>query len=1064
MPSPLTPELLNDHARSILECHLKPGVAEEEIRVAVRDFLVASGLARAGEIEMEQAPAAGSTGRVDLRTRDLIIEFKVRIGDRINPLPKHVEQLDAYLDAAIGGGRPQRFGILTDGRYWILRWPGMGPVRTHAPHAFTLTDARHGLALYEWLRDQSQALEERHILPTEDEIRSRLGEGPRFERHIEALAKLYEANRDDPTIALKRDLWRTLLAAALGQVVEDEPDLDRLFIRHTYLSVVVGLAVQAAFGIEIEAASASALLNGERFVAETGVSGVVESDFFTWPAEAGPAEAGGEAWIRDLAKRIGWFDWSQAEWDIARILYESVIPADDRRRLGEYYTPDWLAREIVAAVVTDPLNQRVLDPACGSGSFIFAAVRRYLGAARDAGRSWSQCLDGLLSRVIGIDVHPVAVHLARATWTLAAREALEGAAQEGGSARDAATVPIYLGDSLQLRGEADPQKMFGQTVTIPVPDSPDSERRQNRMLEFPRELVEQADWFDSLMTGMASTIEQGGDPVWAVADAGVGEGEDRRMLERTARLLKQLHDEGRDHIWAYYTRNLVRPVALRANPVDVIVGNPPWITYKKTEAVVREELEHQSKYRYEIWAGGRYATHQDIAGMFFTRCVDLYLKQNGAAGMVLPHSALQTGQYTKWRDGQWGALSVDLGWRQAWDLERIEPNTFFPVPSSVVFLRRIEPPGKPLGGQADRWRGPVGGPFTMEQIPLTDTSGEFASPYGDQARQGAVIVPRALFLVNLEASTALVNAANTLTVSPRRTSQEKKPWKDLALSELASQTIETEHVFDVHLGETVAPYVLLEPRKAVLPLSRTSGQLEKRDDGWYGIDPLSLGERMRRRWRTMNEIWVQHKNRNTKFSLLEQIDYMSKLNAQRLDASRRVSTRLDASRRVSTRLDASRDYIPYPIRVLYTSSGRPTAAILTQPARLVESTLYWIPVETMDEAHYLTAIINSQTLEVQLAPLMPKGQFGARHVQKHIWRLPIPSFNPNDRVHLELAQAGREAASGATALWQEVRVEREQQGRSTSSRIARAAINEWLDQSPQGQRVETLVRRILPEA
>ncbi len=68
---------------------------------------------------------------------------------------------------------------------------------------------------------------------------------------------LYQASRDDPTIAVKRDLWRRLLAAALGQVIAEEPDLDRLFVRHTYLSVVVGLAVQSAFGIAIEEAAQS---------------------------------------------------------------------------------------------------------------------------------------------------------------------------------------------------------------------------------------------------------------------------------------------------------------------------------------------------------------------------------------------------------------------------------------------------------------------------------------------------------------------------------------------------------------------------------------------------------------------------------------------------------------------------------------------------------------------------------------------------------------------------------------------------------------------------------------
>ena len=848
------PDTCAQYAKLILDRHSQPGVKEAEIGVAVRDFLIQTGLVSAGEEGMEQPPAPGASGRVDLRTRDVIIEFKVRIGNQISPQSEFVAQLDDYLAAAKESGEPQRFGILTDGKYWILRWPGMGPVSTQAPNAFTLGSAEHGLLLYEWLRDQSQALEARGVPPTDEEVRSRLGEGPRFEQHIASLTELYQANRDDPTIALKRDLWRSLLAAALGQVVEEEPDLDRLFVRHTYLSVVVGLAVQAAFGIEIEAAANSdpvALLGGQLFVDQTGVSGVVESDFFTWPAEEGPAEAGGDDWIRDLAKRIGWFEWNEAESDIARILYESVIPADDRRRLGEYYTPDWLAREIVDAVVTDPLNQRVLDPACGSGSFIFAAVRKYLTAAKADGRSSAQAVDGLLDHVIGIDVHPVAVHLARATWTLAARDALEGAVAEGQSVN--ATVPVYLGDSLQLRAET--SGMFAQqTVTIPVPDPPDSDVEYNRELEFPRALVEQADWFDNLMTRMANAIENGEDPAWALDDEAIGSGSDREMLEKTAALLQQLHEEGRDHIWAYYTRNLVRPVALRADPVDVIVGNPPWITYNKTQAVIREELERQSKERYNIWVGGpQYASFQDISGLFFTRCVHLYLDGGGLAAMVLPHSALQSGQYRKWRSGDWGAIAASLRIRPPWDLEQIQPNDFFPVPASVVFAQRRLSRGLPLVQQAARWKGEPGGSLIHEMVELTDTSGEYQSPYAARARSGAKITPRCLYMVDVEKSQALVSAANVLTVSPRRSRKEKAPWKGLRLRELQHQAIEAEHVRDVHLGETIAPFVALEPVKAVLPVSRQTGQLAKEVAGWYGVDPLTLGERMRRRWRTVSE-------------------------------------------------------------------------------------------------------------------------------------------------------------------------------------------------------------------
>ena len=200
---------------------------------------------------------------------------------------------------------------------------------------------------------------------------------------------------------------------------------------------------------------------------------------------------------------------------------------------------------------------------------------------------------------------------------------------------------------------------------------------------------------------------------------------ERQTLEETIAAMQRLHAEGRNHIWAYYTRNLVRPVALSRSKVDAIVGNPPWLNYNQTISTLRTELERQSRSIYGIWAGGRYATHQDVAGLFFARSVDLYLKDGGVIGMVMPHSALQTGQYTKWRTGTWRSerrgrgrgrsparvLVVDFGYKTAWDLERLEPNTFFPVPASVVFARRSGEDGKAtaLAGEVERWLGKAGG-------------------------------------------------------------------------------------------------------------------------------------------------------------------------------------------------------------------------------------------------------------------------------------------------------------------------------------------------------------------
>ena len=138
------------------------------------------------------------------------------------------------------------------------------------------------------------------------------------------------------------------------------------------------------------------------------------------------------------------------------------------------------------------------------------------------------------------------------------------------------------------------------------------------------------------MGDIAEAIENGDDPYLALDDHGITDPGERKTLEMTIAAMQRLHNEGRNHIWAYYTRNLVRPVALSRSKVDVIVGNPPWLNYNRTVSTLRTELERQSKNIYGIWTGGKYATHQDVAGLFFARSVDLYLKDGGVIGWCCP--------------------------------------------------------------------------------------------------------------------------------------------------------------------------------------------------------------------------------------------------------------------------------------------------------------------------------------------------------------------------------------------------------------------------------------------
>ena len=518
----------------------------------------------------------------------------------------------------------------------------------------------------------------------------------------------------------------------------------------------------------------------------------------------------------------------------------------------------------------------MLDPSCGSGTFIAECVEHFLEAAEQQNVPDTKIFEMLRDAVTGIDVHPVATHLARAAWVIAARPAI---AQ---SVSTAVTVPIYLGDSLQLGFQS--RDLFAeQNVTIRVNDDDDTE------LLFPIALVNSAENFDQLMVDVADYIEIGQDPKLALQDINWLSDGELETLSETIDKLTYLHIVGRDHIWAYYTRNLVRPITLARNKVDVIVGNPPWINYNQTTDILRDELVYQSRNVYGIWAGGRHASNQDVASLFYSRSVDLYLQDGGLIGMVMPHSALQAGQHTKWRTGEWksrgGArtLHVNFQVRKAWDLERLNPNDFFPVPSSVVFAKRTGEDGnaKPLAGTVRQWVGETGSANVRRvDKAVTDTSAGFLSPYATRTRRGADIIPRVLFFVNEVPNPATVRVSGTATTEPRRGTNDKPPWKNLELTNLRGNTIEDDHLFDVYLGETLVPYATLDPLKAVLPVRRSATGLSKQQGSNYEIAARSLGRRMQQRWSQINRVWEEHKSAANRLSLLDRLDYFGNLSSQ----------------------------------------------------------------------------------------------------------------------------------------------------------------------------------------
>ena len=235
----------------------------------------------------------------------------------------------------------------------------------------------------------------------------------------------------------------------------------------------------------------------------------------------------------------------------------------------------------------------------------------------------------------------------------------------------------------------------------------------------------------------------------------------------------------------------------------------------------------------------------------------------------------------------------------------------------------------------------------------------------------------------------------------------------------------------------MVPYATLEPLKALLPVKRGDYQIPADRNGPGGISLGGLERRMRGRWQTISNFWEQNKGRRSKLNLAENLDYLHKLSSQL------VWQQNDGSR---------------PVRMMYSEAGQPTAAVVNDENSIVDTTCYWISCKNIQEANYLLAIINSDALYEAVQPLMAKGQFGARHLHKQLWKLPIPEYDAADPLHREIAEAGAAAARGAAERLADLRSQR---GERLTVTIARRELRAWLRASAEGAAVEGVVGRLL---
>lgn len=949
------------------------------------------------------------SGRADTQTETVIIEWE---RDLAKTGTHAQQQLEEYLEGNWRSGQEYRFILLaTDGIRWRIYAPDwsrleFGAFRLGAN--FALREIRKFDLEPSTFDEFPFFLDEilfatQAKLATLENIQADFGDTSAV--FINSLAVLQECSTDIETrseLAVAFEQWRRFLSIAYGRF-DDSP---QMFLIHTYLSVFakfIAYSVLTKRSITDDE-TIRGVLRGTAFK-RLNVERFVEDDFFHWVGE--------DAYIaklrpmfRELNRRLQEYNFSEIKEDILKGVYQELIDFDTRHALGEYYTPDWLCEAILEEVEFKE-DSRILDPACGSGSFLRATVARIVSLYPDLSAR------ALADQIVGIDIHPLSVQIAKTTMLLALGDKVA-------CAREPIVLHVYLANSLLVpKGTAN---LFEFSFTVTV---------DNRRHVIDVRGMTGPDDFDDLITFCDDMVRRYEKPVdrerfvqlaTPALPRSFGETTISQLYDVYASM-KRASDEDRNTIWKFILQNSYKPVFLR-NRFDLVVGNPPWLTfagisngeYQTLLLELADEMGVTPVSRANI-------PHLEIAAVFLAHSVSYFLKPSGSLVFVLPRSFFSADQHDNTRAGSVHGLQLT----QAWDLEHVSP--LFRVPCCVLFARPSSEngphsiaatglKGMALSGRLGRphihWadaqqrllRRPTkyyysslraGGRQTRSALTESDTSGLIGTnAYFERFSQGATIVPRNFFFVKLDPRDAAKPDLRESVVWVESANEESKGvW----IGKLLSGQAEGKYLFRTAISRNLVPFALVEPPLILLPVAEeknASGTVEFRLLDSETL--LERGDRYASAWFLEAErLWDDNRtdrNRAGNVSLSDYLNWQKKLTDQKPDAR----------------------YL-----VLYTSSSSDASAVVVDRREfdlpfVVDHKAYWCDCTSEAEALYLAGYINSNFANDMIKDFQSRGLFGPRDIHKTILKLPFPKFDKKDAAHLRLGEITHACARKAAGF------------------------------------------------
>ncbi len=734
-----------------------------------------------------------------------------------------------------------------------------------------------------------------------------------------------------------------------------------------------------------------AILNGKYF-SRQNIYNFVDYDYFGWLNDTPYVEYFIPC-AREIQNRLRAYDFSQlGEQDLFGRLLAQLANREHRLMLGQEFTPHWIARDIVNYNI-DKLGDevpRIMDMCCGSGVFLIESIKAVREKYEISAENFDDEKDSIIiSAVMGFDIDPLAVMLAKVNWIMAMRDLFP---VHNGSI----TVPIYHADSLFVatsithRMSTEGEDYFilvlnQQQIRIPAFLFSPSYRKvfdsfisKVYRLAMARAAAQEAenDTVASEVLLEAVEHESGIDfePVQKI-----------ELTETTTQMalqLESLQRQGRNGIWHFIISNSYRP-GLTEQQFNCIVSNPPWMAMSKLADNPYKNALREIARRYSIQPLGAAHPHMELATIFLVSSIDRYLKDGAHFSYIMPASLMSGLNHEPFRKEKYLSSNSGLVAKISaiWDL----PVDTFKNKAIVLSGEKTETSPEVISGrvyenasvyqdcnytlnrQGNRsaWTN-KGGDIEVADI-ISGDSIRFA--------QGCDLFPRtALFHTYLQRPNGNWNIAPI-----ERTSDLWYLVSDSKMSicnDLVAEDFDGEFIFDAYISKHLSPFIMANPAKALIPGKKIRGN-------WSPLLPSNLA------LLNASTTYVFHQisdaiNQDLASFLSDTINIYGKLYKQ--------------------------DFSLGDFLVLSSASGsNPCASYINlcnyDRSRLViDQTLYWYLAATEDEAIYITGLLNSSALREAISDFQPEGGFGKRHIHTLPYKI-IPEFDVENNAHMNVVQA-----------------------------------------------------------